>query len=240
MALPFSNAATGNGIVEQVRDLTRTDATRWPVQKIVNSVNNYKDMLTGYALFKDWRWQWDDTNQTDLPIGTTNLVQNQSDYSYTTDENGNQIITLLRVEVMDSNGNWTELKSKDLMDIEGAVDEFQSTAGIPQYYDKVADNSIRLFPVSSANVTAGLKLYFQRTPTYLDAADTTETTGFSALLDRGFVIAASYDCALSLGLDNLQPLSVEKEMEAQKVERYFSVRNKDEVRGMRPIAENNR
>ena len=240
MALPFSNSATGNGLVEQIRDICRTDATRYPTQKIVNSLNNHKDMLTGYALFKDWRWQWDDTNHTDLPIGVIDLVADQSDYSYPTDENGNQIITLLRVEVKDANGNWTELKSKDLAEIEGAVENFESTAGVPKYYDKVADNSIRLFPVSSSNVTGGLKLYFQRTATYFTVDSTTETSGFSALLDRGFIMSGAYDCAMTLGLDKLQVFSIEKEKEMVNLERYFSVRNKDEVRGMKPAKQNNR
>jgi hypothetical protein len=240
MALILSNVATGNGIIEQVRDLTRTDATRWPSQKIINSSNNYKYLLTGEALFKDDRFQWDDSNQGDLPIGITDLVAGQSDYSYTTDQTGNQIITLLRAEVKDASGNWHELKIKDLKDIRGAVSEYKSTAGIPEEYDKVADNSLRLFPVSSANVTGGLKLFFQRTPKDFVIGTLTDTTGFSALLDRGFIINAAYDCALSLGLGNIQALSVERELEAQKRERYFSVRNKDESRSMRPAVENNR
>jgi hypothetical protein len=102
-------------------------------------------------------------------------------------------------------------------------------AGDPTQYDKIADNIIRLDKLPTATVTNGLKFYFQRVSSYYATADTTKTTGCSPLLDRGFVIAGAYDCALTLGLANLQPLSVEMQKEEQNMIEYFSNRNRDEV-----------
>jgi hypothetical protein len=59
------------------------------------------------------------------------------------------------------------------------------------------------------------------------ATDTTKEPGVPAPLHRGFVIASAYDGALTLGLNNLQPLSVELEKEEEKMMTYFSIRNKD-------------
>ncbi len=47
-------------------------------------------------------------------------------------------------------------------------------------------------------------------------------TGFSPLLDRGFVIAAALDCAGDLGLQNLSFLEGEMQKETQKMQSYFS------------------
>lgn len=224
----FSDTVNNLGIVQQVRDMMRVDSTQWATSKIVNSVNNYLDTVAGYAIGADRRFQWDDTNHTKLPIGTTNLVANQSDYSFLTDEQGNAILNLERIDILDSSGNYRQLKVLDMTEIEGALDTQLATAGLPQYYDKIADNIIRLYPKPATSVTSGLKFYFQRAPSYFAASDTTKQPGVPPLLHRGFVINAAYDGALTLGLANLQPLAVERQLEEKKMISYFGNRNTDE------------
>jgi len=230
----FSDSATQGGIVEQVRSMMRVDSTQWSTNKIVNSVNNWLDTITGYAIGADRRFQWDDSNHTKLPIGTTNLIASQSDYSFLVDEQGNNILNLTRVDLLDEYGNYRKLTPFDEADVEGALDELYSDEGTPLYYDKIADNIIRLYPTPKVSVTAGLKFYFQRTGSYFVSTDTTKEPGVSPLLHRGFVIAAAYDGALTLGLQNVQPLSVELVKEEMKMKQYFGNRNTDEVAVMAP------
>lgn len=230
----FSDSIDNTGIVEQVRSLMRVDATQWPTYKIVNSCNNWLDTITGYAIGADRRFAWDDTNHTKLPIGTTNLVANQSDYSFLTDEQGNKILNLLRIDILDSDGTWRKLDPIDQSQINEALDEFESNPAKPLYYDKIADNVIRLYPEPETSVTAGLKFYFQRSGSYFVDTDTSKEPGVSPLLHRGFVIAAAYDGALTLGLQNLQPLSVELQKEEQKMKQYFPNRTTDETAVMMP------
>lgn len=236
----FSDTTNNLGIVQQVRSMMRVDATQWPTYKIVNSVNNWLDMVTGYAIGADRRFQWDDSNHTKLPIGTTNLVANQAEYSFLTDEQGNSILTLTRIDLLDSAGNYHKLQSIDESQIHIALDAYESTAGTPIYYDKIADNIIKLYPKPAANVTAGLKFYFQRSGSYFEATDTTKEPGVAPMLHRGFVIAAAYDGALTLGLQNLQPLSVEVQKEEKRMQDYFAIRNQDEVRRIAPASHSNK
>src|SRR3990167_1720833 len=104
--MQFSDTSLNQGILQQTRSMMRVDATQWPTAKVVASCNNYLDLIAGYAIGADRRFQWDDTNHTKLPIGTTNLVADQSDYSFLTDEQGNNIITLTRIDILDSNDAW--------------------------------------------------------------------------------------------------------------------------------------
>lgn len=225
----FSSVSGGTGIVEQVRTFMGVDSTQWPTVNIVNSANNWLDFVTGYAIGADRRFQWDDTNHSKLPIGTTNLVANQREYSFLTDEQNNKILTLTRIDWKDSNGIWSQLKPIDQVQISPeALDEFEKTSARPMYYDKIADNIIKLYPASDTSVTSGLKFYFQRSPSYFTATDTTKEPGVASTLHRGFVIASAYDGALAMGLENLQPLSVELQKEEQKMIKYFGNRNKDE------------
>lgn len=238
--MQFSDTTTNTGIVQQTRDLMRVDSTQWPTSRIVNSCNNWLDTVTGYAIGADKLFQWDDTNHTKLPIGTTNLVANQSDYSFLADEQGNTILTLTRIDILDADGKYRQLKTIDQSEIKEALDEALIPAGVVTHYDKIADNIIRLYPKPSVSVTAGLKFYFQRTASYFTASDTTKNPGVSPLLHRGFVIAAAYDGALTLGLANLQPLSVELQKEEKKMMTAFASRNNDSKRQMTPRVENNR
>jgi len=234
----FSDTVNNLGLVQQVRQLCRVDSNQWATSKIVNSVNNYLDTVAGFAIAKDRRFQWDDTNHTKLPIGTTNLVANQSDYSFLTDEQSNRILTLTRIEWKDSSGSWHKLDELNENDENRPLDTVV-VAGNPTGYYKLADNIIRLNRLPTASVTAGLKFYFQRTPSYFTASDTTKEPGVAATLHRGFVIAAAYDCALTLGLQNLSALSLEMQREQAKMEQYFGDRNQDIKKRMSPSRERN-
>jgi hypothetical protein len=216
----------------------RVDSNQWPTSKIVNSVNNYLDRVTGYAIGADSRFQFDDTNHSKLPIGTTNLVASQTDYSFLTDEQGNRILTLTRIDVKNSDGVWTQLTPIDQKEIDIALDEASRTASLPTHYDKIADNIIRLYPTPETSVTAGIKFYFQRTPSYFTATDTTKEPGVAPVLHRGFVMAGAFDGALTLGLPNLQPLSIEMQKEEQFMKDYFTNRNNDSVLIMKPVINN--
>ena len=225
MSIAFSEGTNNTGIVQQVRDMCRVDSTQWPTSRIVNSVNNYLDKVTGYAIGADRRFRWDDTNHTELPEGTRDLTVSVTDYSFTTDEQGNTILTLIKVEYYDGT-YYTPLMPVD----DGTADDtFGQVAGVPSSYKKIADNVIRLDAIPAATVTNGLRFTFQRTPSYFAATDTTKSPGVAPILHRGFVIAASYDCALTLGLQNLQPLSVETAKEEQFMKEYFGNRGMDNI-----------
>lgn len=236
----FSNTTNNDGILQQSRDFARVDSTQWSTQKVVNSCNNWLNKIFTFGKWKDRQFQLDDTNHTKLPIGTTNLVANQSDYSFLTDEQGNRITNITRIDILDSTGNYRQLTKIDQREIEGGLGAYKSTAGIPQEYDLIADNVVRLYPKPSANVTSGLIYHFQRTPSYFVATDTTKEPGVSNDLHRGFVIASAYDCAVTLGLSNLQALSVELQKEEQKLADYFASRNTDSKGRLTPSVENTR
>jgi len=234
MALAFSDTVNGLGIVQQVRSFMRVDSDQWTTAKIVTSCNNWLNTLTGYAIGADRRFQWDNTNHEKLPEGTTSLNIGQTDYSFLTDQDGNNIITLTGISIL-RNGIYVPLIPVDRSDPSIDASIFGVNTGVITCYDKIADNIIRLDAKPEATVELGLKFFFQRTSPAFTALDTTKTTGFSPLLDRGFVMASAYDGAIALGLTNIQALSVEMQKEQSKMVQYFEDRNQDEERVLRPI-----
>ena len=79
-----------------------------------------------------------------------------------------------------------------------ALTEFHSTAGRPLYYDKLGEYLFLYPKPSTANVTAsaGLKVYYQRLPSYFLTTDTTKSPGFAALYHRILSLGAALDYAI--------------------------------------------
>jgi len=229
MGLQFSDTTFNLGILERARKEARVDSTQWATSNVVASCNDWLNHIFTRGKILDRKFQLDDTNHTKLPIGTTNLVANQSDYSFLTDEQGNRITNLTRIDILDASGLYRQLIPIDQAQLGGvALDEWNKTAGQPMYYDKIADNVIRLYPKPATSVTAGIKYYFQRSPSYFVTTDTTKQPGVADDLHAGFVFKAAYDAARVLGLANLQSLSVELQKEEQVIDDYFASRQTDE------------
>lgn len=139
-----------------------------------NSNIHYQD-----AVSKIWQaadgWQYDDSNKTDLPIGTTNLTNNQQDYTLPTDAQ-----RISRIEVMDSNGDYQKVEQKDIHDVNVAMSEYYDEPGMPLYYDLIG-RSVMLYPIpvsgaGGATLTSGMRVYFDRTPDEFETNGTTAST----------------------------------------------------------------
>lgn len=227
MAIQFSQAKYG--IVQRARKRAGVDSTQWPTENIANSCNDWLDFILLRGIFHDKEFQIDDVNHTKLPEGTQDLSLNVTDYSFLTDEQGNSIITLTGVSLIDVNSKEYPLNLVDRNDANYDIGTFGKNSGTPTAYDKIADNIIRLDtkPSTSDVNTYDIKYYFQRTGSYFTDADTIKTPGVSPLLHKGFWVASAYDIADTLGLANLQSIAAERAIEIQKIDDYFNIRNQD-------------
>jgi len=235
----FSSTSDNTGILEQTRALMRVDATQWPTVRVVNSCNNWLDYVISYGLSQDKFLQLDDTNHTALSEGTSDLTVSVTDYSFLTDEQNNPIVSLLGVSRYDGS-KYIPLTPVDRNDPNIDMSTFGQVSGTPTQYDKISDNIIRLDKSPTATVSTGLKYFFQRAGSYFTASDTTKKPGVAPMLHRGFVIASSYDGALTLGLPNLNALLIERQHEIENMKTYFGGRNNDQPRRVVIGAHSNR
>lgn len=247
----FSDTTTNQGIVQEADFIASSNPTSFPIADKVRSANRALDKVVSLVLGADGRWQFDDNNQTDLPIGTTNLISGQQDYSF-----DSEFLVITRVEAKDSTGQWQRLVPFDQNDlntpkfnvadskIPGGVftqgqslTDFMGQSGTPLYYDKLA-NSIFLYPKPNYNSTAGLKVYFQRKPVYFDASDTIKQPGFAFHLHNYIPLSMAYDYALAKGLKKANQIRQEMlALEASIVE-FYTYRPKDEQVVINPHVEN--
>ncbi len=207
MSIQFSDTSTKNGLIQVCEDLIfgnygDISGNSDRLYQFTRLLNEALNRVTSLILTADGRWQFDDTNYTDIPIGTTNLVttagSEQQDYAFAATH-----LKITRVECMDSTGAWHLLQPIDQAQLYNqSLTDFMNTAGFPTYYDKIG-NSIFLYPkplAAAVTATAGLKVFFQRPPSYFSYTDTTKTPGFNSMYHELVALIASKNYAISKSL----------------------------------------
>ncbi len=217
-------------INSEARALVEATSTTYTDALLLIRVNNALEDIAALILEADGRWQWDDTNRTDFPIGLTTLVASQADYQLDSSQ-----IKILGVSVKDVNGNWSKLQHIDAdEDISGDRAEFMKTAGKPLFYDD-SGASIVLYPApdNGATVTlaSGLKVYAQRTAELFTSAEVTTGTKVAGFASPFHVLLA-YKAALPYA-GQYKPERVSFiQNEITRLEKglknFYSHRNKDE------------
>jgi hypothetical protein len=209
-------------IINKVYLLTKTNSSDFPIADLTMLANNALSRVCSLIIRADGRWQFDDINNTDLPIATTNLVANQQDYSLATSH-----LEITRVEVKDEDGNWVVLKPIDQKDTEQSLSEFMKSPGTPKFYDKLG-NSVFLYPAPSYSQAASLKLFFTRGMSEFTVSDTTKQPGFNILFHDLIPLWVSYEYAIANGLKNANQIMVEIQRKENELLEAYQKRSKDE------------
>ena len=202
---------------------TNTNVLSFPDDQIVVFINNAYEKVSALVTLSDGRWQWDDTNQTDLPIATTALVSGQQDYGINTAH-----LVMTRIEIKTAAGDWRKLEPMDQVDIwNGSVTDYLKTPATPQYYDLIG-NSIFLYPKPDYSQDASLKVWFKRAPIAFVSGDTTKVPGFNSLFHNLIPLYVAYDFCLSNDLPKISQFRTEIEKVEGALQEYYSLRNKDD------------
>lgn len=141
-------------------------------------------------------WKWDDSNQTDLPQAYTDLVASQTKYALP-----ESALTVERIEIADSAGNYSVVKFLTQEEVDQAFPDFFDEAGIP-IYARLLNGTIELYPAPNYNYTAGLRVYFTRDIVEFATTDTTKTPGFASPFHQLVAIGAALDFAQARGMND--------------------------------------
>jgi hypothetical protein len=199
-------------------------------------LNRAYDRAATEIMSADGRWQWDDTNYTDLPIGSTPLVSGQQDYTMDVEH-----LAITKVLILDSSGNKYVINPIDENDPMGRVylEDTTTSGGIPMFYDKKG-TSLFLYPTPNYNKDAGLIVHYQRKPVYFGSDDTTQTPGVPFIFHRYLSLLASLDYAVSKTLAQKNDLAVLVKDMGTAIVDFYSKRAKDEAKFIRPIIRSSR
>lgn len=216
--------------------LLGTDSTTYLDVDKTRNANLALDEATSIIIGCDGTWQFDDSNYTDRPVGTTDIVLNQQDYSFNEEH-----LYVEAVEVKGQDGKWIKLQPIDVyLDQENTtISDLMNVAGEPQYYDKVGD-SVLIYPVANYNQDDSLRVHFQRKMEHFVIGDTTKTAGFAPHLSRFISVCMAYDFAIAFQHPKQSFLLAEKNRYTDLVKKFYSKRVKDERRSLSVIQLNNK
>jgi len=229
MSIKFSDTTNKSGIIQILERLCKFvdgwisgNATR--LKEYTSEINLALDEIWATIFSCGGTWQFDDSNHTDYPIITTNLVSGQRDYAFVTDEQGNIILDIYKVIVAQPDGTFKEIKPVDAQseDVSGFYNGL-STSGTPDKYDKTA-NGIFLDAIPNYSITNGLKVYINREGSYFSTSDTTKKAGFAGTYHELIPLKVAYKFAPESELKRITERMVLKEKELKK---YYGRRERD-------------
>ena len=243
MSLQFNDTTNKKGIIQAIErrifpgspGYISSDTDR--LKHFTAEINIAFDNLLALIFKADGTWQFDDSNHTNYPIITTNLVDGQRDYTFTTDSGGNLILDVYRVAILASATAtlYEEIYPVDQQSESAGLDMVAGSTveGVPYRYDKTA-NGIFLDPIPSYNATNGLKMYINREASYFAYNDTTKKPGVAGIFHEYFALRPAYQYAYANNIQTAAVLRSEMlEMESA-VQEYYSRRSKDERKIIRP------
>jgi hypothetical protein len=210
----------------------KTNTTTYPLATKVLDINVALDDAIDLAIRSCGIGQYDDTNFTDYPIITTNLVSAQRDYSYTQDGSGNLVLDIYKVMVMNPSGVYEEIPQVDMQsyrDTEAFYDGLNIT-GQPTSYDRTG-NGIIFDVIPNYSQTNGLKMFINREGSYFTTSDTTKKPGIDGRLHEYLVVAPACKYAQRNSLSNESILYQRKLLLEKKISEVYSKKD----RGVRKI-----
>lgn len=221
--MQFSDSSNLTGLIQSCEDKINSSITGDLLKKFTRYINNASSKVWAIIFDTYNGWIYDDANQTDLPQATSDLVSGTSTYSLPS-----TALTVQRIEIKDSEGNFIPLKSLTLEEIQQGVDEFYENNGTPQGY-RLLGNTIEIFPASSYNSTSGLKVYFERASVAFASTDTTKTAGFASPFHDMLAIDASiqYMSTKNFNQNQINNLKLEYEQYKIDLKNFYGKRFRD-------------
>ncbi len=166
--MQYRNTTDRTGIVDLLEDLTDSQSTatsNYTIEVKTRDINLAFDDYQNFVKSIAGTWQADDTNHTKYPNMVFNLTSGQQDYTFTEDEQGNQVQDIYRVEMKRADGTWVVLKYINEMDNDTAISSIEVASGTPtEWY--VAANGIFLKNPPDYSSTDGIRMFFTRSPSY--------------------------------------------------------------------------
>lgn len=239
--MQFNPSTAAQSIVSRMDRICQSNSTTYP---LINKANDCNDALDRYwflAMMASGDWEIDDKNNTDLSIAVTNLVSGQQDYSLATEH-----MTIEKVLVKDSSGNWRELTPVDIRNSRSSlaarniVELPTGNAGIPTHYDKYGQ-SLFLDAIPNYSSTGGIKIYYGRGSSYFVSTDITKEPGIPTIFHGYIARRASLTYLIDKELnDRAKNVAQLVSQDEEAITEFYSKRSADVPTRMRTIYRSSR
>lgn len=225
------NASTSAGLRNFTRFLTNTNTTTYTDADLDASLNMYYHMFVNEALqaMDDWDFQ--------LDSATADLVANQQEYVFPS-----TILKIKRIEVSYDGTTWYKVTPMDINERGKATSttDIRNDFTVENPYADIMDNSIFLYPIPTANVTGGIKIWYAKEATELSAA--TDEPNLPEAYHKGLCYGAAmdyFDKYLEVEGNNTKRSRMNASLEdtLDKLRNFFNTKNMDRDYVLQPAHE---
>lgn len=202
------------------------------LQIFTNFMNEAMSRYTTLAMKSDGKWSFDDNNYTDFGIATQNLVANQQDYQFLVN-----YLNILAVEVQNASGVWytlSEVDEREMANDHISMSQRFNVPSQPWVFNRTA-NSIFLLPAPNYNQAGGIKVKYQRPPSYFLYTDTAKVAGFNELNHEYLANFAIWKYAASKTMPIAKDFkAMVDQAELIEIPAFYSSREKDTTKIIYP------
>ncbi len=167
------------------------------LQQFTRYINIWYQKIVTMIFASQDDWSWDDSNNTDYPIATTNLVAAQQDYSVPVSLN---MLRIQNVNISyDGGATWYKDIPFNKGETNRAIDltSIKNNFSVVEPFYSIENNAIFVYPLPTQNSTAGLKIWFQRGPLEFISSDTTKAPGIDPAFHSMISVAASFPSSIN-------------------------------------------
>ena len=224
---------TFSQIYAESRDLCDATSTSYPDTAMERRVEEAYERVIALILEADGFWQWDDTNYSDFPIGTQTLVEGQNNYSF-----NDKFLEIEEVQVKNSDGDWQIIRPIDQKEWSKTtpLDEDFEDNGMPEYYDKITDDTIALYPAPDdgtlVTLASGLKIKYRRTADVSKVGDNSNIPGFASPFHYVLAYMAAIPYCMKYKKDRVGLYEKRVEDYKKAIEGLYSRREQDKEKKM--------
>ena len=217
----------------ECRDLCDATTTSYPAASLLRRINEAYERIVAWILEADGFWQWDDTNYSDFPIGTQTLVESQNNYSF-----NDKFLEIEEVQVKNSDGDWQIIQPIDQKEWSKHIplDEEFETDGMPEYYDKITDDTIALYPAPDdgtlVTLASGLKIKYRRTADVSKVGDNSNIPGFASPFHYVLAYMAAIPYCMKYKKDRVGLYEKRVEDYKKAIEALYARREQDKEKKM--------
>lgn len=159
-------------------------------------------------------------------VATSNLVAGQREYVFPDD-----LLKVKRVEVQ-LNGQWVKSTPIDVNELNVATDDASILNNFSNTNPKhdLMDNSLFLYPAPTANVTGGIKIYYEPLPAHL--VEVTDSPAFAKPFHKGLCYGAAKDYFekfSEVGKNERKAVNADAKLEGyiQRMKAFYRKKNQD-------------
>lgn len=202
--MQYNSDSDSQDIVSAIGDATGLNTTV-DIKQITRAANQANKQIWSWIFSSYGGWQYDDSNNGDLPVALATLEADQQKYTLPS-----TALAVRGLEYKNAGGDWVKLHPVPIERLNQFVseNEWNDTPSEPQWYS-LLNGIIKLYPASDTKRTEGLRIQFDRGATTFASTDTTKTPGFATEFHEAVAVGASYIIARNKSLPNLQLLQAD-------------------------------